>query len=87
MRVCCRHLQELLCCRRESHADALQEKSADQMSMMYIQTVEAELRKFRCCSTPPIKAVSQQQCNQTNVCVAIWRMSDWPTVYLAAVSA
>lgn len=32
---------------RDSHADALQEKSADQMSMMYIQTVEAELRKFR----------------------------------------
>ena len=45
------HLQELLCCRRESHADALQEKSADQMSMMYIQTVEAELRKFRYCFT------------------------------------
>ena len=38
----------LPCCRRESHADALEEKSADQMSMMYIQTVEAELRKFRC---------------------------------------
>ncbi|KAL0033157.1 hypothetical protein WJX79_005908 [Trebouxia sp. C0005] len=32
---------------RESHADALEEKTADQMSMMYIQTVEAELRKFR----------------------------------------
>ena len=38
----------LPCCRRESHADALEEKTADQMSMMYIQTVEAELRKFRC---------------------------------------
>lgn len=32
---------------RQSHADALEEKTADQMSMMYIQTVEAELRKFR----------------------------------------
>ena len=38
----------LLFCRRESHGDALQEKTADQMSIMYIQTVEAELRKFRC---------------------------------------
>ncbi len=42
------HWNGLLCCRRESHADALEEKTADQMSMMYIQTVEAELRKFRC---------------------------------------
>ena len=41
----------LCVCRRESHAEALQQKSADQMSMMYIQTVEAELRKFRCVKT------------------------------------
>ena len=43
--------KKLLRCRRDSHADALQQKSADQMSMMYIQTVEAELSKFRYCFT------------------------------------
>ena len=36
-----------LACRREANASALQEKTADEMSTMYIRTVERELQKYR----------------------------------------